>query len=433
MPAADTTVAVPRRSLRKLTAATVVGNTIEFYDFNLYGTLTALVFGKLFFSANNPVLGTFLALTTFAIGFIARPLGGVIFGHFGDRYGRKPVLVVSLLTMGGATTLMGLLPTYSAVGVLAPVLLVVLRFVQGIGIGGEWGGAVTLMIESAPRNRRGLFGSAVQTGSGLGIILSTGVVTALVTLLSKEQLEAWGWRVALLFSVVLMVVGLIVRTRLEESPVFEQLEARSQVSRAPVWETLRRHYRMVLVAIGMYLAVAAFGFTQGVFFVGYLVNNIHVASATATMANLIAAVTYLLTTLVGGWMADKISRRTAYIIGGLLIIPSPFIMFGTGMTGSVPIIFIGMAVVGAFTGIAYGAQAALFFELFPAEVRYTGISIGFQIAAVLGGGVTPLLAQSLTQLTGSTLGVSLYICALAVALVVCTLASKRVIAAEETE
>jgi MHS family shikimate/dehydroshikimate transporter-like MFS transporter len=183
----------------------------------------------------------------------------------------------------------------------------------------------------------------------------------------------------------------------------------------------------------MYLAVAAFGFTQGVFYVGYLVNNVHVASATATMANLIAAVTYLLTTLVGGWMADKISRRTAYIIGGMLIIPSPFIMFGTGMTGSVPIIFIGMAVVGAFTGIAYGAQAALFFEMFPAEVRYTGISIGFQIAAVLGGGVTPLLAQSLTQLTGSTLGVSLYICALAVALVVCTLASKRVIAAEKTQ
>jgi MHS family shikimate/dehydroshikimate transporter-like MFS transporter len=433
MPAVDTPIAAPRTSLRKLTAATVVGNTIEFYDFNLYGTLTALVFGKLFFSANNPVLGTFLALTTFAIGFIARPLGGIIFGHFGDRYGRKPVLVVSLLTMGGATTLMGLLPTYTAVGVLAPILLVVLRFVQGLGIGGEWGGAVTLMIESVPRNRRGLFGSAVQTGSGLGIILSTGVVTALVTLLTKEQLEAWGWRVALLFSVVLMVVGLIVRTRLEESPVFEQLEARSQVSHAPVLETLRRHYRMVLVAIGMYLAVAAFGFTQGVFYVGYLVNNVHVASATATMANLIAAVTYLLTTLVGGWMADKISRRTAYIIGGMLIIPSPFIMFGTGMTGSVPIIFIGMAVVGAFTGIAYGAQAALFFEMFPAEVRYTGISIGFQIAAVLGGGVTPLLAQSLTQLTGSTLGVSLYICALAVALVVCTLASKRVIAAEKTQ
>lgn len=419
-------------SVRKTTAATIVGNTIEFYDFNVYGTLTALVFGRLFFAGVDPVAGTLLAFATFAVGFLSRPLGGVVFGHFGDKYGRKPVLVASLITMGGATCLMGVLPTYASIGFFAPLLLVALRFVQGFGIGGEWGGAVTLMIESAPERRRGVFGSLVQTGSGLGIILGTGTVAVLTSALSEEQLLAWGWRVPFLVSAVLVAVGLVIRARIDESPEFEKLEADSQVTRAPLLETLRHHYRMVLLSIGMYVAVAAFGFTQGVFFVSYLIDSVHVSATAATTANLIASVFYLLATLLGGWMSDRFSRIGTYVLGGVMLVPAPFLMFGAGSTGSVPVIFGAMVLIGVMTGIGYGSQAALFFELFPAKVRYTGISTGFQTAAVLGGGLTPLLAESLFQSSGTTVTVSLYIAALAVLMVACTLVAPRVVRSEMT-
>ncbi|MEV5537120.1 MFS transporter [Saccharopolyspora shandongensis] len=416
--------------MRRLTAATVIGNTIEFYDFNVYGTLTAVVFGRLFFAAGDPALGVFLAFATFAVGFIARPVGGIVFGHFGDKYGRKHMLVLSMLTMGVATTLMGFLPTYAQAGAIAPIALVVLRFVQGFGIGGEWGGAVTLMIESAPERRRGFYGAAVQTGNALGIILATGMVTGLFLLLTPEQIDAWGWRVPLLFSVVLVVIGLIIRSKVEESPAFVENKQAEATSRAPLMETLRYHYRMVLLAIGMYVAVAAFGFTQGVFFTSYLVNDIHFAAATATMVNLVHAVGNLIATLIGGAVSDRIGRRNAYIIGGALVIVGAPAMFAAGATGNLPLILVVMFLTGAISGFVYGAQAALFFELFPARVRYTGVSVGFQIAAVLGGGLTPLLAATLTQATGSTAPTAVYIIVLSVVLIVCTALAPRVMRTE---
>lgn len=426
------TIQQSRPRLGRLAAATVVGNTVEFYDFNVYGTLTAIVFGPLFFAGDAPVLATFMAFATFAVGFIARPVGGIVLGHYGDRIGRKPMLITSLLIMGCATVCMGLLPTYAVAGVAAPILLVTLRFVQGFGIGGEWGGAITLMMESAPERRRGVFGAVVQLGSGFGIILATGVVTVLTALLSHDQLIAWGWRIPLLFSAVLIIIGLIIRAKIEESPQFEKLEEKNEVTRAPLLETLRTHWHVVLLAIGMYIAVAAFGFTQGVYYVSYLVNTIKVPASTAVVANLVAAIMYLIFTFVGGWLSDRFGRIAAYIVGGILIIPSPFIMFGTGATGSVGLIMVGMVIIGAFTGVAYGAQASLFFELFPARIRYTGVSLGFQIAAVLGGGLTPLIAASLTQATGTTLAVSLYLVALAVLMIVCTLAAPRLLQREAT-
>lgn len=421
----------PPMSMSRLTAATVVGNTIEFYDFNVYGTLTAVVFGSLFFAAGDPAVGVLLAFATFAVGFLARPIGGVVFGHFGDKYGRKRVLVASLLIMGLATMFMGLLPTYSQVGVWAPISLVLLRFIQGFAIGGEWGGAVTLMMESAPAKRRGLFGAAVQTGAGLGIILATGMISGLFLLLTMEQIMAWGWRIPLLFSVVLVVVGLVVRSKISESPVFEDEKKADDTPRVPILETLRFHWRMVLLAIGMYVGVAAFGFTQGVFFTSYLVNTVHLTPAIASLANLIAAVGYLLATIVGGLLSDKLTRTKAYVIGGFLIIGATLLMFALGATGSQTVILCGMFVVGAMSGIAYGAQASLFFELFPARVRYTGVSLGFQIAAVLGGGLTPLIAASLTQATGSTVAIAVYISVLAIIMIACTLASPRVLRAEQ--
>lgn len=429
-PTAATVAPVSAAARRKTAAATVIGNTIEFYDFTVYGTLTALVFGRIFFTNQEPAIATFMALATFGVGFLSRPLGGIIFGHFGDRFGRKPVLVTSLLIMGGATALMGVLPTYETAGWLAPVLLIVLRFVQGLGIGGEWGGAITLMLESTPEKKRGFFGALVQTGSGMGIMLATGMVTLLVTVLTPEQMDAWGWRIPLLFSLVLVIVGLIVRATIEESPEFTQLAKKSNVSHAPFVETLRKHWRMVLLAIGMYIAIAAFGFTQGVYFISYLTNTVHVPQPVATAANLVAAFTYFLATLGGGLLSDKIGRLRAYIIGGSLLIPAPFIMFGAGSTGNIGLIFAAMAVVGLLTGIGYGSQAALFFTLFPPRVRYTGISVGFQVAAVIGGGVTPLLAATLTEATGSTLAISLYIVVLALLLIGCSLAAPRLIRKE---
>lgn len=421
---------ISRSARRKTAFATVIGNTIEFYDFTVYGTLTALVFGQVFFTNQDPAIATFLALATFGVGFISRPLGGIVFGHFGDKFGRKPVLVTSLLTMGLATALMGVLPTYETAGWIAPVLLVSLRFIQGFGIGGEWGGAVTLMLESTPEKKRGLFGALVQTGSGMGIMLATGVVTLMVTTLSPEQLLAWGWRIPLLLSLVLVVVGLIIRSKIEESPEFQVLEQKADVARAPIAETLRKHWRMVILAIGMYIGIAAFGFTQGVYFVSYLTNTVQVPQAVATTANLVAAFFYFLATIIGGLLSDKIGRLKAYILGGLLLVPAPFLMFGAGATGSIPLIFVAMAVIGLLTGIGYGSQAALFFTLFPPRVRYTGISVGFQVAAVIGGGVTPLLAAALTESTGSTLPISLYIVSLAALLILCSLAAPRLIRKE---
>jgi MHS family shikimate/dehydroshikimate transporter-like MFS transporter len=418
---------ISRRDLKRVTAASVIGNTIEFYDFSIYGTLTALVFGRLFFPSVDPVIGTLLAFAAFGVGFISRPLGGIIFGHFGDRFGRKPSLVVSLLVMGGATAIMGLLPTYEQIGIVAPILLVILRFVQGFGIGGEWGGAVSLMVESAPRSRRGLYGAAVQTGSGFGIVLSTATLTILLSSLSTEQLLAWGWRIPLLVSAILVVVGLVIRVMIPESPQFDKVVEQKAIVKVPVWNVIRFHYRTVLTAIGLYIGIGAFGFIQGVFFISYITGTLHISSATATEINLVAAACYLVTTVLGGWLSDRFGRRRMFFIGVFLMIPATFIMFGSAATGSVPLLFLGMAIVGACSGIPYGVQASLFYELFPAKVRYTGISLGFQIAVVLGGGLSPIIAQLLVGASGgSTVPVSLYIVVLAVLAMFCTLIVTRV-------
>lgn len=233
------------RGMGKLITATVVGNTIEFYDFNVYGTLTALVFGTLFFPSENPFISTMLAFGTFAVGFLSRPVGGMIFGALGDRVGRKPMLMWSLGIMGAATFLMGCLPTYAQIGVLAPIILLVLRFVQGFGIGGEWGGAVTLMIEHSPKNRRGFFGSLVQTGSGFGIILASGTMVILLNLLNEQQLMSWGWRIPFIISVVLVLIGAYIRIHIEESPEFRDLkqdDSRAPKQKSKLVQTISAHW-----------------------------------------------------------------------------------------------------------------------------------------------------------------------------------------------
>ncbi|TDD16862.1 MFS transporter [Nonomuraea diastatica] len=406
----------------KLTAATIVGNTIEFYDFTIYGTLTALVFGRLFFPTSDPLAGTLLAFGTFAVGFVSRPLGGVLFGHLGDRLGRKPTLTWSLGVMGTATFLMGLLPTYADIGVWAPILLTFLRFCQGLGIGGEWGGAVSLMVESAPPSRRGWYGSLVQTGSGFGIILSSLTLTTLLATLGTGELLAWGWRIPFLVSVVLVGVGVVVRLQIQESPEFREVKAEERVERAPVWQTVREHPRTIALAIGMYVAIAAFGFVIGVFVISYTVQELGLSRELAVTANLVNGVFYVIGILVAGALSDRIGKRRTYLLCGLLLIPAPFLYFALLDTRSIPLILAGSVFVGLVSGLPYGVQAALFCELFPARLRYSGISLGFQVATVLGGALAPTVASLLFAAAEHSWAISAYIAGLAVIMVLCTLA-----------
>ncbi|MEO3791774.1 MFS transporter [Nonomuraea sp. B10E15] len=424
-PTASTTTPSTERARAvpwKLTAATIVGNTIEFYDFTIYGTLTALVFGRLFFPTSDPLAGTLLAFGTFAVGFVSRPLGGVLFGHLGDRLGRKPTLTWSLAVMGTATFLMGLLPTYADIGVWAPIMLTFLRFCQGLGIGGEWGGAVSLMVESAPPSRRGWYGSLVQTGSGFGIILSSLTLTTLLATLGTGELLAWGWRIPFLVSVVLVGVGVVVRMQIQESPEFHEVKAGKQVERAPVWQTVREHPRTIALAIGMYVAIAAFGFVIGVFVISYTVQELGLSRELAVTANLVNGVFYVIGILAAGALSDRIGKRRTYLLCGLLLIPAPFLYFALLDTRSIPLILAGSVFVGLVSGLPYGVQASLFCELFPARLRYSGISLGFQVATVLGGALAPTVASLLFAAAEHSWAISAYIAGLAVIMVLCTLA-----------
>lgn len=422
MPAVESAEPRYRRVPWKLTTATVIGNTIEFYDFTIYGTLTALVFTKIFFPTSDPLVGTLLAFGTFAVGFLSRPLGGAVFGHLGDRFGRKPMLMWSLGIMGAATFGMGLLPTYATAGIWAPILLVMLRFGQGFGVGGEWGGAVSLMVESAPPQRRGWYGSLVQTGSGWGLILSGLTITTLLSTLTTDQLLAWGWRIPFLISVALVGIGVLVRLRIDESPEFRKARTTEKPPRAPVWETLRRHPGTLGLAIGLHVAIAAFGFLLGVYVISYVVNQLHMPRSVAVNANLVSAVFYLVAMLIAGRMSDRFGRRRSYLICGLLLIPTPFLLFALLDTRSVVLLFVGCAIANFIGGLPYGVQAALFCELFPPRVRYSGISLGFQIATVLGGALAPTVASVLLAMSGGhSWSIAAYVSVLAVLMVASTL------------
>lgn len=417
------------RGMRKLVAATVVGNTIESYDYNVYGTLTALVFGQLFFPSSNPVLSSSMAFIAFFIGIASRPLGGILFGALGDRYGRKPMLMWSLAVMGVATFLIGCLPTYASIGVAAPILLVSLRFVQGFGIGGEWGGAVTLMTEHAPPKRRGFFGSLVQTGTGFGIILAALTLIVLLGILGEDQLLAWGWRVPFLISAVLVALGAWVRLHIEESPEFRRVEQSLEtapVRRSPLRETITRFPRTILLAIGMYASIAAVGFMFGVYIISYAKDTLGYSQSEAVGANLIGAVGYVIMIPVGGWLSDRYGRKRMYILGAVGMIVGVGILFGL-VHGGIALFYLGMFIAEGTNGFIFGIMAPLFAELFPPQVRYTGISLGMQIATVLGGGLMPNIATLLVAAGGGSPVLLVgYVWLLCLITIVCTLLVGRV-------
>ncbi len=412
-----------RRGLAEVVFASTVGTTIEWYDFFLYGTAAALVFPQLFFPNADPFTGQMEAFATFSVGFLARPLGGVVFGAMGDRVGRKAALVATLLLMGVSTVLIGLLPVYADIGWAAPLLLVLLRFVQGLGVGGEWGGAVLMALEHGHGGRRGFYASWPQAGVPLGLLLSTGVVAVCRAVLGVAAFEAWGWRVPFLLSGLLIGVGLVIRLRLLETPLFAALREQKQLARAPVRETVRAHWREILLAAGTRLAENACFYLFAVWVLAYGKGLPDVGEGVMIAAvNVAAAVEFFTIPLFGLW-SDRWSRRGVYAVGCLFLLGFAWPYWWLLGTGRPAWIFAAVVLsLAVGHALLYSVQAALIPELFGTRVRCTGASLGYQLAAPVAGGLAPLIAAALLHLAGgATWPLAVYVGSLAVVSLACVL------------
>jgi MFS family permease len=397
-----------RSRLRVILAASI-GSALEWYDFFLYGTAAALVFGELFFPKSDPVVGTLLAFLTFGVGFVVRPLGGILFGIMGDRFGRKPVLVATLLMIGVGTTLIGALPTYAQIGYWAPALLVAMRVVQGLGAGAEYGGAVIFLVENAPAKHRGFWGSFAPLGVSIGNLLAAGAF-ALVTLLPREDLMAWGWRIPFLASFLLIMVGIYVRLKITETPVFtEAVVARGKIERNPAIEALKRHPRNFFVVLGARLAENGLGYLFPVFGLSYVVSTLGVPRADALSALMLAFVIELFAIIGFAALSDRIGRRPVYMFGALAGIAWAFPFFW--LVGTKEWIWIAIAFIGAravVTAAMFGPQAAYFAELFPPQRRFAGFAFARELGSLLAGGPAPFLAAALVAWSGSWWPVACY-------------------------
>ncbi len=402
-------------SIRRIVAASLIGTTVEWYDFFLYGSAAALVFNKVFFPASDPLTGTLIAFITYAIGFLARPLGGVVFGHFGDTVGRKKLLVLSLLLMGGATFAMGLLPTYASIGVGAPVLLTFLRLVQGFALGGEWGGAVLIVSEHGGDRHRGFWASWPQSGAPGGNLLATGVLAVLAAVQSDAAFLAWGWRVPFLLSGVLVIVGLWIRLTVSESPVFLTAQAAAGGrQKAPVVEVLRRSPRQVLTAVGTRFGENISYYVLTSFLLVYVTTHLGLPKSTALNAVLIGSAVHFAAIPAWGALSDRIGRRPVTLIGSAGMALWAFAFFALVDSGSFAVITAAVTAGLLLHGAMYGPQAAFISEMFDTEVRYSGASLGSQLASIVAGALAPIIAVELLKDYGSSVPVSLYLCAAAV-------------------
>ena len=416
-------------SIRQVALASFIGTAIEWYDFFLYGTAAALIFGELFFPEFSSTAGTLAAFSTYAVGFAARPLGGIVFGHYGDKIGRKAMLILSLLIMGIATALIGILPTFESIGILAPILLVVLRFCQGIGVGGEWGGAVLMAVEHAPDGRRGFFGSWPQMGVPAGLLSGNLVFLAATAWLP----ESWGWRVPFLFSLVLVGVGLFIRLRIMETPAFLQVKETRTEAPMPILDVLRTYPKNVLLAMGMRFAENGTFYVLTVFVLTYIVEELKLEETTGLIGVLIAAAIGLFTIPFFGHLSDRVGRRPLYLLGSVFSLLFAFPFFWLLNTGVEPLIWLAI-ILGVNIGhdAMYGPQAAFFAELFGTRVRYSGASLGYQLASVFAGGFAPLI--SLALLTAYGYGaVALYMAAMALITVVSVLLATETYQGDITE
>ena len=393
--------AVQTSDVRQVLGASFIGTTIEWYDFFIYGTAATLVFGQLFFSPSfSPLAATLSSVATFAVGFVARPFGGVIFGHFGDKLGRKAMLVLTLNMMGVATFLIGLMPTFESIGLLAPILLVLLRVVQGLGVGGEWGGAALMTVEYAPEDKRGYYGSWPQMGVPAGLLLATGVFGA-VSFLPNEQFLSWGWRIPFLLSIILVGVGLFIRLRLLETPAFREVEESHTEAQMPIMDVLRNYPKNVLLAIGVRVASDGGFYVFTVFILDYATRTLGLPRPTILLGVMLASAIEILTLPAAGVISDRVGRRPVFLVGTvlLLIIAYPyFLMIGSGST--VLVVLASVIALSIAHASVYGPMSAYFAELFGTQVRYSGVSLGYKLASIIGGGAGPLISIYLVGATG---------------------------------
>ncbi|WP_432844884.1 MFS transporter [Amycolatopsis sp. CA-161197] len=406
-------VLVRGEQVRRVAVASAIGTTIEWYDYFIYSTATALVFNKLFFPSLSPASGTLAAFATLGVGFVARPLGGIVWGHFGDRVGRKAMLVASLVLMGLATAAVGVLPTFAQAGVLAPVLLVVLRVLQGISAGGEWGGAALMAVEHAPAGRRGRYGSFSQIGVPAGLIIAQLVFFAVTSSLSPEDFRSWGWRVPFLVSLVLVVVGLVIRLRVAESPVFARLRETGERSRVPIADVLRRRPREVTVAALSFIANTALGYVFFAYLLSYGTSVLKLSNTTMLVEIIVGSVVWLVSIIAGAIWSDRVGRKRVYLVGSVLLVVWSIPFFLLVDTRQPWLLGVAVVVLNLGLGATYGPQSALFAELFEPRYRYSGASFAYAVGAVLGGGFAPLIATALQTSTGTSLSVSLYMVAVA--------------------
>ena len=384
------------QSLRQVALASFIGTTIEWYDFFLYGTAAALVFDKLFFPSVSPTIGTLAAFATFGVGFAARPVGGIVFGHFGDRVGRKSMLVISLLIMGLATAAIGILPSYASIGIAAPIALVVLRLAQGLGVGGEWGGAVLMSVEHAPKGKRGLYGSFPQMGVPAGLLLSTLVFAFMQSATTEAAFLSWGWRIPFLFSILLVGVGLFIRMRIMESPTFQQVKDTGTEAPKPIVDVIKTQPRDVLIAMGMRIAENGVFYIFTVFVLAYAEDTLKLGKSTMLTGVAIAAAVGLFTVPLWGSLSDRFGRKPLYMTGAVFSTLFAFPFFMLVDTKETVLVWLAI-VLGVNVGhdLMYGPQAAFYSEMFGTRVRYSGASLGYQLASVLSGGFAPLIAAAL--------------------------------------
>jgi metabolite-proton symporter len=398
----DTTGQDQQQNMRRVALTSLAGTSIEWYDFFLYATAAAVIFPIAFFPQEDPTTALLISFSSLAVGFLARPLGGVVFGHFGDRIGRKRTLVVALMMMGVTTTLIGFLPTYASIGVAAPILLVLLRFVQGLAIGGQWGGAMLLVTESAPADQRGWYGAYAQAGAPLGVVLANLAFIGVSSSMSDEAFMDWGWRLPFIASIVLIGISMYIQLKIEDTQAFQSLSSAQSatdkpaetVKRSPVIEAIRKYPKRIMLAAGAFLSVQVTFYILIAFVISYGMKspNLMLSKDLMLTAVLVAAAIMVPTQFYFSGLSDRIGRKNVYRWGAILTGAWGFALFPLIDTGNPLFICLAITVGLLFLGMQYGPQAAYFTELFSTEVRYSGASLGYQLGAIIGGALAPTIA-----------------------------------------
>lgn len=416
---------ISAKERRRVIAATTIGTAIEWYDYFLYAAVAGLVFNQLMFGPLEGGLATIVSFASVGLSFLFRPLGAILAGHFGDKLGRRTVLMVTLFAMGGATTLIGLLPTYDTWGIWAPILLITLRIIQGISAGGEWGSAVLLAVEHAPNNKRGVYGAGPQVGVPMGLLMSSGVLSIMNTIAPGDAFLEWGWRIPFLFSIVLVVIGYAVRMGVDESPVFREISERKDAEAPnPIGILFKRYLPLVFTAALVFAGNGAVGYmTTGGYIQNYTTNPegpIGLDRGDVLNAVTLSAVTWLFSTLFAGWVSDHIGRRMTYLIGFVLQGIGAAALFPLVNTGSLGMLYLALIGLTIGLGLTYGPQSALYAELFPASIRASGVSITYAIGSIFGGAFAPMIAAALLEATGTTFAISVYLVGMSTVGFVCT-------------